>query len=178
MILRLVSGSVTPASFVRKRSVASMAQSQARLSRNPVALSRIRSSQDTVVDKDAGQPRSAWSRRSARSTRVAATAESTPRQCANARPSPTVCRTPATVASMKCCAVQVGLARADSSAKLRRISVLMSVTDLGMKLDRPHLALGASMRRPLGELAPGGSQPEARPLHRVRHPDGSFLGRP
>src|SRR5207248_10992206 len=60
----------------------------------------------------------------ARSTRVAATAESTPPDNAQmARTDPTCLRTAATVASTKCWGVHVGLAWQIFRTKLRRMSV-------------------------------------------------------
>ena len=126
MILRLVSGSVTPASLLRKRSVESTATRRSpRLSRRPCCtfsnsfLRRTPLFTNTQVSRE--EP---WSSRMARSTSVAATAESTPPERAQiARPSPTVWRTLAMVASIKCWAVQVGFAPQIFSAKLRKMSV-------------------------------------------------------
>ena len=137
--------------------------------------------QDAVVDEHASEPRVApLPSRMARSTRVAATAESTPPERAQmARPSPTVWRTLAMVASMKCCAVQVGLAPQMFEGEVAQdVRARLGVVDFGMELHRPHLSLGSfdggHRTGRTGHQVEAGGQ-----FYRfvaVRHPDGKFCG--
>ncbi len=112
----------------------------------------------------------------ARSTRTAATDESTPPESAQmAWPSPTCSRMAATVDWMKCAGVQFGLAWQMLNRKLRsRFAALGRVVHLGMELHCPDVARSGSA---MPATAFGGSrgQVEAgRQIQRfiaVRHPD-------
>ncbi len=96
-----------------------------------------------------------------------------------ARPSPTVWRTLAMVASMKCCAVQVGLApQMFESEVAQDVRARLGVAHFGMELHRPHLSLGCfdggHRTGRAGHQVEAGGQ-----FYRfiaVRHPDGKFCG--
>ena len=89
------------------------------------------------------------------------------------RPLPTVCRTLATVSSMKLCGVQLGLRPQTSKTKLRRISrALRRVVHFGMELHRVVLLRrilnGRQRVRGLADQLEAGRKLER--LVAVRHP--------
>ncbi len=161
MMRRFCSGSVTPASFARKRCDASTASRfrpslSSRFCRT-LANSFLRSTPLLTKTQLSRSPR-------ARCTSVAATAESTPPDNAQiARPrSPAVARTWATVASMKCRGVQSALAPQMPNTKLRRMLVpccvwctsgwncTAHIRRCGSSMAARALAVFATWRKPLG----------------------------
>ncbi len=168
MILRLRSGSVTPASFARNRSVASTASRfRPSLSRRlccTFSNSFLRSTPLLTKTQVRRSPM-------ARCTSVAATEESTPPESAQmARPSPTVRRTEATVSSMKCWFVHSGRAWQMPKMKFFRMSVPWRVWwTSGWNWTAYRLRLGSSMAATAAfcvratSLKPGGSSSASSP---------------
>ena len=163
IVLRLVSGSVTPASAVRKRSrastVCSLAPVAATKSFSTCSRSPARSSPWSTNTQVSRSPIARW-------TSAAATAESTPPDSPQiARPSPTCSRIAATVSSMIEAIVQPGAMPATSCRKRRSTSwPCGECADLGVVLHAGEPALPVLERR------------DRRPLR--RRGDREALGRP
>ena len=184
MILRFFSGSLTPASFFRKRSVASTAtRCSPSLSRRfccTFSNSFLRSTPlltKTQVSRDLPV-----ASRMARSTSTAATDESTPPESAQmARPLPTCCFT--------CCDGRIDevlrrpgrLRAADVEDEVAQdLRAERRVVDFGMKLHRPHfLRRDFQCRPPRWESSPSvETRRQFVRLVAVRHPDRQILASP
>ena len=174
MILRLVSGSVTPASASRNRSAASTvcrrAPVAATKSRSTCSRSPARSSPWSTNTQVSRSPMARW-------TRAAATAESTPPDSPQiARPSPTWARTASTVSSMIDAVVQsAGDARDLVQEALEHLLAVRRVADLGVVLHAREPPVGVLERRDGRALRRRG---DGEPVRRARRPSRRGSSRP
>ncbi len=178
MILRLRSGSVTPASRARKRSSASTAISGtlkwSRKAATTWSPSFLRISPWSTKTQVSWSPTARW-------VSSAATEESTPPESPQITlPSPTCSRIRATCSSITEAALQAMSQPADVAQEgLEDLRAVRGVHHLGVELDPVQAALGVLERRHR-RLARGGQRREARaaPRRRCRGGSSSSSARP